>query len=142
MGYSISANIFPVEFQHAATNLADATNYYFADFPALAATSLTTAREFQLMRDCVLIAVNIESIVAGTLASNEASTLAIRSNNTTDNVLSTAITYTAAFQQIAVTGLSVFYAANTKIQAKLTSATFATNPTNVYTALTLWFAAV
>ena len=122
----------------AGTNPSDNTIYYIGQFPSLGLTTSATGRQSQLPFDYTVIAANIEIIVGGTLGSAENSTLVLRIDNTTDTTISSTVKFNAVSNQQFVTGLNIDILSTNKFQLKLTTATWATNPTTPYGTITLF----
>lgn len=131
--------VIPVEMGFTAgTNPSDNTIYYIGQFPSLGLTTSATGRQSQFPFDYTVIAANIEIIVSGTLGSAENSTLVLRIDNTTDTTISSTVKFNAVSNQQFVTGLNIDILSTNKFQLKLTTATWATNPTNPYGTITLF----
>lgn len=131
--------VIPVEMGFTAgTNPSDNTIYYIGQFPSLGLTTSATVRQSQFPFDYTVIAANIEIIVSGTLGSAENSTLVLRIDNTTDTTISSTVKFNAVSNQQFVTGLNIDILSTNKFQLKLTTATWATNPTNPYGTITLF----
>lgn len=122
----------------AGLNPADATVYYIGEFPQLTLTISATGRKSKLPYDYTIIAANIQIITAGTLATNENSTLAIRINNTTDTTVSSIVKFNAVLYQEFVSGLAIDVLSTDDFQSKLTTATWVTNPTTPYGTITYY----
>jgi hypothetical protein len=87
-----------------------------------------------------LVAVSIMIRVAGTIGTGESGTLYIRKNNTTDYTISTAILMNAANVYIQATGLSgASFVSGDYFEMKFVAPTWATNPSNVFLILALYF---
>lgn len=125
--------------QSLAAGPADATTYYFG-FPWDVSINNTTAdlRGQKVPFACVLRGASI-TVVATAGATTEAMTYSARINNTTDVQLSNAVTSDQASQQFTVTGLSTAIAAGDRIEIKVLTPTWVTNPTNFRTHVTLFF---
>lgn len=85
-----------------------------------------------------IIAAAIDVGVGGALGSTEQATISFRLNATTDTQLTANQQYNAANQGSLITGLSIAIAAGDTAQIKTVYPTFATNPTGVHTAVTLF----
>lgn len=132
----LSDAVFPVQFISGSSNPADATTYYFGisgyQLTATATNSIT------LPYNCTLVGWDLNAVVSGAAGSAESATLSI--NGTTNYTLSSSITYSTAYTNVNTTGLSQNFAANDKLNIKLTCPTWVTtNPTAIFQGLTLWF---
>lgn len=115
-----------------ALSAADATTYYFGSNHVFAAS--TTANTFYKVyfpfachiKSCRLVFVN-----TGANATTETSSCWIRLNNTTDTLVSDAVTNDAAERTFVNSSLDIAIAANDYIEMKWTTPTWATNPTGV-----------
>jgi len=121
---------------------ADNTTYYFHDAAFTLSTSATVFRTIFPFA-CKLVGASITAQNSpATTASNEASTINFRLNNTTDVLLSNAVTFGGAptvTNVYAVTGLSQAIAANDTAAIKWTTPAWATNPTAASVAIFLYF---
>jgi hypothetical protein len=134
---------FAIYCGHSAFSPSDATTYYFG--PSLItsiATSSTLARQGAVPMDCTLkgFAITTYNNVAG--ATQETGTVSIRINNTTDVQLSNAVTFSASSQTTSSfysMALSQALSAGDKFEIKWLTPTWATNPTNCVTTVTLYF---
>jgi hypothetical protein len=121
---------------------ADNTNYYFHDAAFTLSTSATVFRTIFPFA-CKLVGASITAQNnPATTASNEASTINFRLNNTTDVLLSNAVTFggTPTVTNVyAVTGLNQAIAANDTAAIKWTTPVWATNPTAASVAVFLYF---
>jgi hypothetical protein len=79
----------------------------------------------------------IQTIVAGTLGSGESATFSIRINATTNQTLSTAITFSALTAMFNVTGLAIGLSRADQLQLRVVMPTWVTNPTVVLYQTTL-----
>ena len=116
-------------------NPADATTYYFGAFSETAPTTAAATRRIYIPRAGTIKTADIMMNCA--VGSNEACTLYLRKNNTTDTTLSSTVTFNASPYHELVTGLNITLSASDYIEAKLVCATFGTNPTAVYPRLLL-----
>jgi hypothetical protein len=120
---------------------ADATSYYFGAFPVKALDANATYHQDILPIACKLVAATIITHSAGA-CTQETYSLYIRKNNTTDYLISSAIfngTASALPYQYTATGLNNTYAAGDKIEMKLVTPTWVTNPTTYYIQVDLYF---
>jgi hypothetical protein len=138
----LDAKIFVVKMLiNSGLTPADGTTYYFG----CVLTGLTTvaaSKQFKIPYDCTLIGASINSTNNTTNATSESSTISIRKNNTTDLILSSAVSFggvAPVTNQTVVTGLSTAYVANDLIEGKWLTPTWVTNPTAVSLAIDLYF---
>jgi hypothetical protein len=120
---------------------ADAQVYYIAD-PTLTLNTSATLYRNVFPFACKLVGASITAINVTATASNEASTLAFRLNNTTDTVLSNAVVFNGAplvVNTYSITGLSVNIAAGDTANIKWTCPTWATNPSAASISVILYF---
>lgn len=133
---------FTVEFTSTSSGAglpADGATYYFGWPYDVSMTNTTAARRQKVIPvACTLRAAGISVATAGG-ATAEASTFYARVNNTTDVLLSSAITMDQISQTFSVTGLSQAIAAGDRVEIKMVAATWATNPTSVRASVTLYF---
>lgn len=123
---------------NSITTVADATSYYFAD-PNVGTTTAADVVQMTIPKTGILKKAVIFARVAGTLASNEQSTMYFRLNSTTDVALSSVITLTATSQTFTSGDLSQAVTVGDTFAFKFTSATFATNPQTVSFTVSLFF---
>jgi len=76
--------------------------------------------------------------VSGTLGTTETSTVAIRLNNTTDTTVTSSLAMNTADNAFSNTGLSISVTAGDYIEYKVTTPAWATNPTAVRFAITIY----
>jgi hypothetical protein len=120
---------------------ADNTTYYFSE-QALSNSTNPTLFDGVIPFDCTLIAAVLYSANVLTNATNETSTVNFRVNNTTDTLLSNAVSFggTAPVANfISVSGLSTTLLAGNTFIIKWTTPTWVTNPTNAQLAVILYF---
>lgn len=130
--------IIVIDHQFTLSNLADATPYFFDQFPQFVVQA-SASKKTQMPYDYTLIAANIQNLTIGTLGSSENSTLALRINNTTDLQVSNTVKFNALNVHQFASGLNLDVLATDYFESKLTTATFATNPTQVACAVTYYF---
>lgn len=136
----LSDAVFAITFSPVNFNIADAGTYYFGNLNYPPQTFAATMGTVALPYNCTLVAWTFDYYLGGTTGSGESSTLYIRKNNTTDYTLSSAITFSSSSATgFSGSGLTENYAAGDRINGKVLAATFATNPTQVYFGLTLFF---
>ncbi len=125
MGYTLFANA------QGGTNPADATTYYFGAFATRNITVTPDINRIYIPKTGTVTSAYIGINIAGTLGSNETSTMSFRLNNTTDTTLSSSITTTAVLNTFNVTGLSIAVSAGDYFEVKWVTPTWATNPTTI-----------
>lgn len=108
---------------------ADATTYYFSNFNAAPQSASSTIHQITIDRTCTLASININS-VTGTAGSNEAWSLYVRVNDTTDTLIAT-VSSTAQGRVWANSTINISLTSGDKIIIKSICPTWATNPTNL-----------
>jgi hypothetical protein len=134
-------DMFTIRTAIGGFNPADSTTYFFSE-QALTNSTNATLYDAIIPFNCTLVAAIIYAANATTNASNEASTVNFRVNNTTDTLLSNAIIFGGTIpiaNAYSVTGLSVNLAVGNTFIIKWTTPTWATNPTNAQLAVILYF---
>lgn len=137
----LSDALFSITLSFPSSNPADGATSYFGSSTYPLSGNATFGR-VRLPYNCTLVGWDLNIGVFGTIGSTESTTtLSIRANNTTDYTLSTTLAYSVAtgYNPYSGNAVSIDFAANDYINAKHIFNTFATNPTNVYEGLTLWF---
>ena len=136
----LSDALFNLQFSHYFAALyADATTYYLGQFTDVISTNALNSVVY-VPYNCTLVGWSFSGRVQTTAASAETSTISVRLNNTTDVLLSSAISYSAASGFNNQTGtVSSNLKAGDFINIKLVTPTWVTNPTNVGSGVTLWF---
>jgi hypothetical protein len=122
-------------------NPADSTTYFFSE-QALTNVTNATLYDAIIPFNCTLVSAIIYAANTATNASNEASTVNFRVNNTTDTLLSNAVIFGGTIpiaNAYSVTGLSVNLAVGNTFIIKWTTPTWATNPTNAQLVVILYF---
>ncbi len=119
---------YTIELNGAQTNWADATTYYFGSTPQSSGTTADVNRVY-MPRACTITSAYASFQQSSAGVGTETSTITIRKNNSTDTNISTGLLNNAAFTKVSNTGLSIGIAAGDYIEAKLTTPTWATNPT-------------
>jgi hypothetical protein len=122
-------------------NPADSTTYFFSE-QALSNSTNATLYDAIIPFNCTLVSAIIYAANTATNATNEASTVNFRVNNTTDTLLSNAVIFGGTIpiaNAYSVTGLSVNLAVGNTFIIKWTTPTWATNPTNAQLAVILYF---
>lgn len=114
---------------------ADATTYYFGSSPRTTGQTTPGQRKIFIPKAGKITRVDISIVnAAGTVGSNQTSSMYLRLNDLTDTLLSNAIVNTQASEAASyfnITGLSIPVAAGDFIEIKWVTPTWATNPTNV-----------
>lgn len=120
---------------------ADATTYYAGE-GTLGLSTVATLYDSSLPFACKLIGAHIQASNNAGNATSELSTINFRFNNTTDVLISNAVSF-GGTQPIsntyAITGLNQTLAAGDTYVIKWTTPTWATNPTGAQLLLTLYF---
>ena len=129
---------YALQLATATQDPADATTYYGGGFPAFAVG--TTAVRFNLAVPAAgtITKATAAVKVGGTLGSTESITIAVRKNNTTDLTITSAAKADARVQTYAASGLSLAVSAGDALELKITTPTWATNPTQVAWAAVLY----
>jgi len=141
-GNSISElnKVFVQRLQITGINAADNTNYYASVLSV--ATTNATIHKYTLPYDLTLVGAHITSYNITTNATSELSSVYIRVNNTTDILLSNAVSFQGTvpiLNAYPITGLSQSLAANDNIQIKWTTPVWTTNPTSCGIFVDLYF---
>lgn len=119
------------------SNLGDAATYFLVTgVQAANRTSESVFTRCYIPTSGTITTVYGGAKVLGTLGSGENSTLAIRLNDTTDTTITSTLALTSASNSFSNTGLSISVNAGDFIDFKLTTATWATNPTLVTFSIT------
>lgn len=122
------------------TPVPDASTYYFGGNNSLSPTSVEGQRRIYMPIACTIKAVIISTYIVGT-PTNEAVSLYIRKNSTTDSVISTSGTWGTStdYNVISKYNMGVVFAAGDYFEFKLVTPTWATNPTSAYINATFYF---
>jgi len=115
----------------SSTNPTDGSIYYITGGTIAVLGTPASASRFYMLQGCTVKALFININVIGTLGTNEAASLNVKKNGTTDSVILNAITYTATDQNFSNTNIGVSLAAGDYVEFILTNPTWATNPTTV-----------
>lgn len=126
----------------ATMSPADATLYYFSPLVYTASATTTVGqRQVTIPVNCTLVGYSITTQENGAATSQEASTVSIRINNTTDVQLSNAVTFSAS-NQTAVSfygmALSTSITAGDTYEIKWLTPTWTTNPLQAVMSVTLY----
>lgn len=121
-----------------STPVSDATTYYFGFPYDVSFLNTTPAIRQKIFPFSGIVRGAAISVTASSGATTETSTISIRINNTTDVTLSSAVTMDQTAQQFSVTGLTQTINAGDKIEIKLLTPTWVTNPTNVRISVDLY----
>lgn len=108
----------------------DGTPYYSGAI-STGTTTTPAINKVPIPQTGTIVAIYVYQLTAGTLATGESSTLAIRLNNTTDVTVSSSVLNSAISSTWSATGLSQAVTAGDYIELKFTAAAWATNATNV-----------
>jgi hypothetical protein len=118
-------------------NPSDGVTYFSGTFAGSDPTTGETSLTLNVPLACRVVGATIQTIVAGTLGSGESATFSIRINGTTNQTLSTAVTFAAANTVFNLTGLAIVLAKGDQLQLRAVMPTFVTNPTVVLYQCTL-----
>jgi hypothetical protein len=132
---------FTIRFGAGPFAPADSTTYYIGE-GTLSLSTVATLWDNKMAFACKLVGAQIMANNQTINASNEASTLYVRINNTTDVLLSNAVVFTGApftSTSYVVTGLNQSIAANDEITIKWVTPAWLTNPTGAQLVFTLYF---
>jgi len=112
---------------------ADATTYFLSCSQSMTTYTATGNADtrFYIPVSGTITAVYGTCTVGGTLGSAGSTTVAIRLNNTTDTTVTSSLAMTSATNNFNNTGLSIAVSAGDYIEFKVTTPTWATNPTAV-----------
>lgn len=121
----------------AATSPADGTTIYFGNPSAGTAASVLNQRIY-IPKTGVIRKVFLMFANTGTLGTNEASTLSVRVNNTTDYLISNTVTHDAAQTIASNTAMAAPVTEGDYIEIKWLCPTWATNPTAVRPSATIY----
>jgi hypothetical protein len=141
LAFNNKKDTFTIRTAIGGFNPADNTTYYFSE-QALTNVTNATLYDAIIPFNCTLVSAIIYAANTATNASNEASTVNFRVNNTTDTLLSNAIIFGGTVpiaNAYSVTGLSVNLAVGNTFIIKWTTPTWATNPTNAQLVVILYF---
>jgi hypothetical protein len=133
---------FNVEMESLGQAPADATIYYFGVNAGGISPTTANGRKQTVPFDCTLIAASIIAINLTATATNEASTLNFRLNNTTDVLLSNTVVFNGAppvCNSYNTTGLSTNLTAGDTFEIKWTTPTWTTNPGSSSLKVVLYF---
>lgn len=132
-GYTLSTVTF-------SATPGDSATYFLATAQAM--TTFTASgnanTRFYIPKAGLVLACYGTATVSGTLGSAGSSTLSIRLNNSSEVTVSSSIALTSADNPFSGTGLNLTVAAGDYIEFKWVTPTFATNPTLVRIALTVY----
>lgn len=122
-------------------NPADGVTYYLANIFGLTSfTAIAGSAKLWIPRNATITKVYGSFTVAGTLGSNENTTVALRLNDTSNTNISTTVQLTASTVNFSNTGLSISLSAGDYITPLLICPTWGTNPTSVAVTLSILFA--
>lgn len=120
-------------------NPADGVIYYFADANIGSGTGTSGQVRLYIPKTATLKAAVVYVRVGGTLGSNEQGTLAVRLNASTDIIISSTVTWDAVAASFSNYSLNQAVTQGDYVEFKVTSATWATNPTTVSYTASLYF---
>jgi hypothetical protein len=133
--------VFVIRCNISNVSPADGVTYYFNDSSISLSTSATIYRTV-IPYACTLIGASIVMQNNATTASNEASTINFRLNNSTDTLLTSGATLGGApivVNVYSATSLSTSIAAGDTFNIKWTNPTYVTNPTSAVVVVELFF---
>lgn len=126
---NLGANLYHFEFQQIGNwNPLDATTYYGGNFLIFTTAGITASYSPQAG---TVVKARLLFWVGAILGSNEAGSLYLRLNNTTDYLLSSNVVLNARVYNELVTGLSIPLLTTDAMELKFVAPTYATNPTAV-----------
>lgn len=136
----LSDAVFSIDLCEVVSSPADATTYYIGQGCAAPSSSPSNGIVY-LPYNCTLVGWSYSGTVKSVVATAGSSTLSAVINGTNSVSLSTSITHTIAsgYNNFQGTGLSTSLTAGDYINCSLLTPSWATNPTNLYTGITLWF---
>ncbi len=131
---------FSITFNSPSANPVDASTYYYSslNYPNQGSS---TGGTVTLQSNFTLVGWDYNTSVTGVIGSAENSTLTVMANNTASTVLSSVINHTnvSGYNGFNATGLSASYTANDKINVRIVNPTWTTNPTLIFSSITLYF---
>jgi hypothetical protein len=138
----LSDAVFPVIIYNSynaatAANPADATTYYFG-VSNYGITTNSLNGQFHLPYNCTLVGWDFNATPAAVASSSETSTFIVFGSTNT-YTLSSSITFSTAYNNYTASGISQNFNANEAISMKWVTPTWATNPTQLFIGITLWF---
>lgn len=107
----------------------DATTYYFGN--QFSNVLVTTAQRRKIIVPRSGMITRVDLIIICTTGSNEASTISLRLNDTTDTTISSAVDLSTSPFQVSVTSINIPVVEGGFIEMKWVTPTWATNPTTV-----------
>lgn len=108
---------------------ADATSYYFVDSEA--PNTNAVLYRFYAPSNLIIKKAYVYFAVTTTLGTTETSSIYIRVDNTTDNLISNAVTLNVANSVVSNTALNLAVSAGSYFNIKWTTPAWVTNPTNI-----------
>jgi len=126
--------------QCASGNPADATTYFIGQNTTLTSltTSGTASSKLYIPKAGTVTAIYGTFTVGGTLASSGSTSVNLRLNNTTDTLITSAAVMTSADNAFNNASLSISVSAGDYLELKITTPTWATNPTTVRCSYSLY----
>lgn len=123
---------YPIRLANEASfNPSDGSTFYFGTLETVGANASPNIRRYPIVATGVIKQAVLGIRVAGTLATNEATTLYIRINDTTDYQLTATLTHDIVNQVLTFPNLNIPVTFGDFLEGKIVYPTFATNPTNV-----------
>lgn len=111
---------------------ADSTTYYLSPWSGAALGTTAANNKIRIPRAGKVLAVYLDGVVAGTLATTENSTVSFRLNDTTDTTISSTVKFSATPYSYSNTALGISVAAGDYFNIKIATPAWVTNPTSVY----------
>lgn len=135
---NLSDAVFCVQLNSGVSSPADGTTYYIGS-SGYQWYTVSSSGTITLPYNCTLVSWNANFVDNGIVGSSESATLSVAGTTTVQ--LSTAITFSAGdgVNNFSGTGLSTNFSANDRLNCKIITPTWATNPTLIFTGITLWF---
>ena len=135
---SYTGTVFSFSSPCASFNPLDGLTYYFGGC-GIAPGTPAGQRRLYAPTACTLDAVTVYFYTNSTVGSNEAVSLYVRVNNTTDYLITASADMSSASVRLNATGLGISLAATDYVEIKIVCPTWATNPTGVVSQTTLTF---
>jgi hypothetical protein len=134
----LSDAMFSLEFHSnpSASVPLDATTYYMGNNGVFWVPTSTNG-VVTIPYNCTLVSWNFNNLVSGTFGTTETATVSIA--GTTNYTLTSSVTLDGSIRNYTASGLSQNFSAGDVENIKIVTPTYATNPTNVYSGVTLWF---
>ena len=131
-GYALQAS------SSADLSPADGLVYYIGNYPSIAPSTTADRRRIYIPISGTITVAYVVFWNSNVLGTGETSTIAIRVNNTTDTTISSSVVNDAITTIGSATGLAIAVTQGDYIELKWTCPTWATNPTDVRIAATIY----